>query len=189
MFIFTQEKTPAERRLKAVIIGGVVQPDTAYTANTTRQRGRVVALRIGPPQRPLIRGAVRDIRQGYRPRLGASQRRRPLSLAGGADLSVPRPSRAGGPSREYRVSSRVSDVGLSRLDSIVVRRMAREHLQELRTRAPALTTKPHGRRLDPRHVGRAVTFLRPGTPSRFGLGGRVLTNGADPDTQRYRLAG
>ncbi len=37
-----------------------------------------------------------------------------------------------GPSRKYRLSSRVSDVGLSLLDSMVVRRVAREHLKELR---------------------------------------------------------
>lgn len=39
-----------------------------------------------------------------------------------------------GPSRKYRLSSRVSDVGLSLLDSMVVRRVAREHLRELRAR-------------------------------------------------------
>ncbi|HEY2768669.1 MAG TPA: IclR family transcriptional regulator C-terminal domain-containing protein [Solirubrobacteraceae bacterium] len=37
-----------------------------------------------------------------------------------------------GPSRKYRLSSRVSDFGLSLLDSMVVRRVAREHLRELR---------------------------------------------------------
>jgi IclR family transcriptional regulator, pca regulon regulatory protein len=37
-----------------------------------------------------------------------------------------------GPSRKYRLSSRVSDFGLSLLDSMVVRRVAREHLEELR---------------------------------------------------------
>jgi DNA-binding IclR family transcriptional regulator len=37
-----------------------------------------------------------------------------------------------GPSRKYRLSSRVSDVGLSLLDSMVVRRVAREHLRDLR---------------------------------------------------------
>jgi DNA-binding IclR family transcriptional regulator len=37
-----------------------------------------------------------------------------------------------GPSRKYRLSSRVSDFGLSLLDSMVVRRRAREHLRELR---------------------------------------------------------
>jgi DNA-binding IclR family transcriptional regulator len=37
------------------------------------------------------------------------------------------------PSRKYRLSSRVSDIGLSLLDSMVVRRVAREHLRELRT--------------------------------------------------------
>ena len=36
------------------------------------------------------------------------------------------------PSRKYRLSSRVSDVGLSLLDSMVVRRVAKEHLKELR---------------------------------------------------------
>jgi IclR family pca regulon transcriptional regulator len=36
------------------------------------------------------------------------------------------------PSRKYRLSSRVSDFGLSLLDSMVVRRVAREHMQELR---------------------------------------------------------
>ncbi len=36
------------------------------------------------------------------------------------------------PSRKYRLSSRVSDFALSLLDSMVVRRVAREHLQELR---------------------------------------------------------
>jgi DNA-binding IclR family transcriptional regulator len=35
-------------------------------------------------------------------------------------------------SRKYRLSSRVCDFGLSLLDSIVVRRVAREHLRELR---------------------------------------------------------
>ncbi|HSZ70102.1 MAG TPA: IclR family transcriptional regulator [Solirubrobacteraceae bacterium] len=39
-----------------------------------------------------------------------------------------------GPSRKYRLSSRVSDFGLSLLDSMVVRRQAREHLRELRAR-------------------------------------------------------
>jgi IclR family pca regulon transcriptional regulator len=39
-----------------------------------------------------------------------------------------------GPSRKYRLSSRVSDFGLSLLDSMVVRRVAREHLRELRAR-------------------------------------------------------
>jgi IclR family pca regulon transcriptional regulator len=37
-----------------------------------------------------------------------------------------------GPSRKYRLSSRVSDLGLSLLDSMVVRRVAREHLKGLR---------------------------------------------------------
>jgi DNA-binding IclR family transcriptional regulator len=37
-----------------------------------------------------------------------------------------------GPSRKYRLSSRVSDFGLSLLDSMRVRRLAREHLRELR---------------------------------------------------------
>ncbi len=37
-----------------------------------------------------------------------------------------------GPSRKYRLSSRVCDVGLSLLDSMVVRRVAREHLKKLR---------------------------------------------------------
>ena len=37
-----------------------------------------------------------------------------------------------GPSRKYRLSSHVCDVGLSLLDSIVVRRVAREHLRGLR---------------------------------------------------------
>ncbi len=40
-----------------------------------------------------------------------------------------------GPSRKYRLSSRVSDFGLSLLDSMVVRRVAREHLRELRARS------------------------------------------------------
>lgn|SRR3984957_15857532 len=39
-----------------------------------------------------------------------------------------------GPSRKYRLSSRVSDFGLSLLDSMVVRRLAREHLRDLRAR-------------------------------------------------------
>jgi IclR family pca regulon transcriptional regulator len=39
-----------------------------------------------------------------------------------------------GPSRKYRLSSRVSDFGLSLLDSMDVRRLAREHLRELRAR-------------------------------------------------------
>jgi IclR family transcriptional regulator, pca regulon regulatory protein len=39
-----------------------------------------------------------------------------------------------GPSRKYRLSSRVSDFGLSLLDAIVVRQVAREHLRELRAR-------------------------------------------------------
>ncbi len=39
-----------------------------------------------------------------------------------------------GPSRKYRLSSRVSDFGLSLLDSMVVRRVAREYLRELRAR-------------------------------------------------------
>jgi IclR family pca regulon transcriptional regulator len=38
------------------------------------------------------------------------------------------------PSRKYRLSSRVCDVGLSLLASMVVRRVAREHLRELRAR-------------------------------------------------------
>lgn len=37
-----------------------------------------------------------------------------------------------GPSRKYRLSSRVSDFGLSLLDSMGVRRLAREHLRDLR---------------------------------------------------------
>jgi IclR family transcriptional regulator, pca regulon regulatory protein len=37
-----------------------------------------------------------------------------------------------GPSRKYRLSSRVSDFGLSLLDSMAVRRLARRHLSELR---------------------------------------------------------
>jgi DNA-binding IclR family transcriptional regulator len=37
------------------------------------------------------------------------------------------------PSRKYRLSSRVADVGLSVLDSMVIRRVAREHLRELRS--------------------------------------------------------
>lgn len=37
-----------------------------------------------------------------------------------------------GPSRKYRLSSRVSDVALSLLDSLAIRRAAREHLRELR---------------------------------------------------------
>lgn len=37
------------------------------------------------------------------------------------------------PSRKYRLSSRVSDVGLAMLDSMMVRRAARGHLRELRT--------------------------------------------------------
>jgi IclR family pca regulon transcriptional regulator len=39
-----------------------------------------------------------------------------------------------GPSRKYRLSSRVSDFGLSLLDSMAVRQLAREHLRELRAR-------------------------------------------------------
>jgi IclR family pca regulon transcriptional regulator len=39
-----------------------------------------------------------------------------------------------GPSRKYRLSSRVSDFGLSLLDSMAVRRVAREHLRELRAK-------------------------------------------------------
>jgi IclR family pca regulon transcriptional regulator len=39
-----------------------------------------------------------------------------------------------GPSRKYRLASRVSDFGLSLLDSMVVRRVARDHLRELRAR-------------------------------------------------------
>lgn len=37
-----------------------------------------------------------------------------------------------GTSRKYRLSVRVSDFGLSMLDSMVVRRVAREHLRDLR---------------------------------------------------------
>ncbi len=37
-----------------------------------------------------------------------------------------------GPSRKYRLSPRAADVGLSLVDSIVVRRVARDHLRELR---------------------------------------------------------
>jgi DNA-binding IclR family transcriptional regulator len=39
-----------------------------------------------------------------------------------------------GPSRKYRLASRVSDFGLSLLDSMVVRRVGREYLRELRAR-------------------------------------------------------
>jgi DNA-binding IclR family transcriptional regulator len=39
-----------------------------------------------------------------------------------------------GPSRKYRLSSHVCDIGLSLLGSIVVCRVAREHLRELRAR-------------------------------------------------------
>jgi IclR family transcriptional regulator, pca regulon regulatory protein len=45
-----------------------------------------------------------------------------------------------GPSRKYRLSSRVSDFGLSLLDSMVVRRVAREHLRELRARTGRTTS-------------------------------------------------
>ena len=38
-----------------------------------------------------------------------------------------------GPSRKYRLSPRVHNVGLSLVDSMIVRRIAREHLKELRT--------------------------------------------------------
>ncbi len=38
------------------------------------------------------------------------------------------------PSRKYRLSSRVSDVGLAMLDSIPARQVAREYLRELRAR-------------------------------------------------------
>jgi DNA-binding IclR family transcriptional regulator len=37
-----------------------------------------------------------------------------------------------GPLRKYRLSSRVCDVGISLLDSMVVRRVARKHLRDLR---------------------------------------------------------
>jgi DNA-binding IclR family transcriptional regulator len=40
-----------------------------------------------------------------------------------------------GPSRKYRLSSRVSDFGLSLLDSMTVRHVAREHLRDLRARS------------------------------------------------------
>ncbi len=39
-----------------------------------------------------------------------------------------------GPSRKYRLAARVSDVGLSMLDSMEIRRVAREPLRELRAR-------------------------------------------------------
>lgn len=39
-----------------------------------------------------------------------------------------------GPNRKYRLSSRVSDVGMSLLDSLAMRSVARRHLRELRTR-------------------------------------------------------
>jgi IclR family pca regulon transcriptional regulator len=39
-----------------------------------------------------------------------------------------------GPSRKYRLSARVSDIGISLLDSMAVRRAAREHLCDLRAR-------------------------------------------------------
>lgn len=39
-----------------------------------------------------------------------------------------------GPSRKYRLSCRVTDVGLALLDSMAVRGVAREHLRELRAR-------------------------------------------------------
>ncbi len=45
-----------------------------------------------------------------------------------------------GPSRKYRLSSRVCDIGLSLLDSMVVRRVAREHLQELRAQTGRTTS-------------------------------------------------
>jgi IclR family transcriptional regulator, pca regulon regulatory protein len=37
-----------------------------------------------------------------------------------------------GPSRQYRLSSRVADLGLSRLDSMVIRSAGREPLRELK---------------------------------------------------------
>jgi IclR family pca regulon transcriptional regulator len=40
-----------------------------------------------------------------------------------------------GPSRKYRLSSRVSDFGLSLLDSMAVRGVAREHLRDLRAKS------------------------------------------------------
>jgi IclR family pca regulon transcriptional regulator len=45
-----------------------------------------------------------------------------------------------GLSRKYRLSARVSDFGLSLLDSMVVRRVAREHLRELRARTGRTTS-------------------------------------------------
>jgi IclR family transcriptional regulator, pca regulon regulatory protein len=44
------------------------------------------------------------------------------------------------PSRKYRLSSRVCDIGLSLLNSMVVRRVAREHLKELRARTGRTTS-------------------------------------------------
>ncbi len=45
-----------------------------------------------------------------------------------------------GPSRKYRLASRVSDVGLSMLDSMEIRRVAREPLKELRARTGRTAT-------------------------------------------------
>lgn len=61
---FHAGKAPYSTRLEAVMIGGVTQPDTAHTVNATKRRG-TVAPRIAPPG-PLISGAVRSMRQGYR---------------------------------------------------------------------------------------------------------------------------
>ena len=61
-----------------------------------------------------------------------------------------------GPSRKYRLSSRVCDVGLSLLDSMVVRRVAREHLRScgLRPGGPRAWGSLGGSRLPTSTVGR-----------------------------------
>jgi DNA-binding IclR family transcriptional regulator len=45
-----------------------------------------------------------------------------------------------GPSRKYRLAARVSNVGLSLLDSMVIRHIAPEHLRELRARTGHTTS-------------------------------------------------
>lgn len=62
---FHAGKDPYSTRPEAVMIGGVAQPDTAHTVNTTRRRGRTVAPQIAPPELS-ISGAVRSMRHGYR---------------------------------------------------------------------------------------------------------------------------
>lgn len=83
MFIFRKEKAPAEPAWKPSLL--VAWRNEIRPIRSTRQGGEGGP---SPPYPALIRGAVRGIRQGDRPRLEASRPRRPVVLAGGTDSPV-----------------------------------------------------------------------------------------------------